>query len=235
MATDDANPKAQQEHVNVTTNLQELESRLRDELKLRHYAERVLDKRQEELELKEAKLVHLSHSVQKLKKELSDARHQLDSTRIQLQTRSTQLNEVRDQVFRLQPARGEITESEAKSLYQSLCKGIQRWVESRMSSLDSMGGARVGTMPGALQAYRLVALLRESARRCIDLDQSEEYHVFAIIMNYIGLGLFSKSFYCPIDESEDNATQLWIDKIEETMSGQRGLSFGRPLVFGMDI
>lgn len=223
MASADAIPTGHGEPGNMAPRLQELEARLSDELKLRRYTERVLDKRQEELELKEAKLLHLSQTVQRLKRELHDARNQLDSTKIQLQARSTQLNEVRDQVFRLQPARSEITESEAKSLYQNLCKSIQRWVESRMSSLDSMGGARVGTMPGALQAYRLVALLRESARRCIDVDQSEEFHVFAIIMNYIALGLFSRSFYSPIDESNDNATQLWIDKIEEAMSGQRGL------------
>lgn len=222
MPSDNETPVESAQPPSLTQKLRELEYRLSEEIRLRRYTDKVLDKRQEELELSEAKHVHLSHTVQKLKKELTDARHQLDSTRNQLQSRSSQLNEVRDQVFRLQPARSEITESEAKSLYQSLCKGIARWVESRMASLDAMGGARVGTMPGALQAYRFVSLLRESARRCIDVGQSEEYHVFAVIMNYIGLGLFGRSFYCPVDESDDNATQVWIDRIEEMMSGQRG-------------
>lgn len=205
-------------------NIDSLRQRLSEEVRLRRYTEEVLDKRQEELQLREANLLDLSHTLQRLKSELKSTQGQLDSAKVQIQSRSKQLNEVRDQVFRLQPTRSEITEAEAKSLYSSLCKGIQRWVENRMSSLDTAGGgARISTTAGALQAYRLVSLLRESARHCIDVDQSDEYHIFAVVMNYLWLALFSRPFYSPLDDSNDNSTQASIDKIEKAMSGQRGM------------
>jgi len=50
------------------------------------------------------------------------------------------------------------------------------------------------------------------------VHQSDEHHVIAVIMYYLWLALFSKSFYCPLDGSDDDATIIWIDELESTMS-----------------
>ncbi|KAH8169865.1 hypothetical protein LIA77_10409 [Sarocladium implicatum] len=200
----------------------DLEARFSDERKLRQYTEKVLDKRQEELEAEETQVVRLSHTIRKLKAELREANGQLDAAKAHLEKQSMQLDQVKDHVFRMKPRRDELTENEAKSLYADLCKGIRRWVDSRMSSLDTTGGVRVGGTPGALQASRLVSLLRESGRRCIDVDQSDEYHVFAIVMNYLWLALFSRFFYCPLDDAEDGSVQVWMERLEQSMRENKG-------------
>ena len=146
----------------------------------------------------------------------------MGAAKAHIQLQSAQLDEVKDHLFRLEPRQGDLTESEAKSIYADMCKGIQRWVDSRMSSLDATGGVRVGGSPDALQAYRFVSLLREHGRRCIYTDQSDDYHVFAIIMNYLWLALFSRFFYCPLDDLDGETIQTWMERVETTMTERRG-------------
>lgn len=194
-----------------------LETKLADEMNLRRFTETVLDSRQEELESQESLL----------KTQLADAQRQLAEARSQTKAKSKQLQDARDQIFRLQPPRNDITEAEAREAYKSLCGNVQRWAENRLKgALEDLDLGRLKTRPPPPQAARFVGLIREPSRRCLSVDQSDEYHVVGVIMNYLWLVLFSKSFYCPLDDSNADGTVRWIDELESTMSRlPRGTAF----------
>ncbi|KAJ6443835.1 alphaherpesvirus glycoprotein E domain-containing protein [Purpureocillium lavendulum] len=196
-----------------------LEVQLAEEVRLRRFTEDVLDNRQEELEAQEAENKKLLKKLESLKKELAETQDQLIEARNQSKAKAKQLQDARDQIFRLQPRRKDITESEAQETYKKLCGNVQRWVENRLpGTLDDMEGGRLRARPLGAYAGRFASLIREPAKRCLSLHQADEHHVIAIIMYYLWLALFSKSFYCPLDGSDDEATIMWIDELESTMS-----------------
>ncbi|KYK57886.1 hypothetical protein DCS_04899 [Drechmeria coniospora] len=195
-----------------------LETQLANEVLLRRFTEHVLDVRQEELETQEAENKKLLKKLETLKKELSDAQCQLIESRSQSKAKSKQLQQAKDQIFRLQPKRKDMTESEAQQAYKMLCGNVQRWVGNRLGPiLDDMETGRLRQVPSG-SAARLAPLIREPAKRCISVDMSDEHHVIAIIMYYLWIELFAKSFYCPLDDTVDDATVTWIDEVEAAMS-----------------
>ncbi|KAM5346904.1 hypothetical protein ACJ41O_009909 [Fusarium nematophilum] len=197
-----------------------------DETHLRRFTENVLDSRQQEIENRETEKSKLSAKVETLRKELANTQRQLSEARNQTKSKAKQLQEAKDQIFRLQPSRKDITEAEARESYKSLCGNVQRWVEHRIKDvLDDLERGRLKARPVPSEASRFVALLREQSRRCLSVDQSDEYHITGVIMNYLYLALFSKSFYCPLDDTEEDGTLMWIDELENTMSRlPRGMS-----------
>ncbi|KAM0275379.1 hypothetical protein ACHAPA_000241 [Fusarium lateritium] len=94
-----------------------LEDRLASETHLRRFTENVLDSRQQEIENRESEKDRLAARVEALERQLAGTQRQLA--------------EAQDQVFRLQPSRRDITESEARDAYRTLFGNVQRWVENR--------------------------------------------------------------------------------------------------------
>lgn len=214
-ATTNQDPESQASE-NQTAMLQ---TRLADEVRLRQFTEDVLDSRQQELESQEMQNQQLSKDLEAIRKELSDTQSQLAEARGQVRAKTKHLQDAKDQIFRLQPQRKDITESEAQDYYRNLCGNVQRWVENRLKPmLDDLDLGRLRTRPGPIQATRFVSLLREPSKRCINIDESDEHHVIAVIMNYLWLAFFAKSFYCPLDDTDADATVMWIDELESTMS-----------------
>ncbi|KAG8671561.1 hypothetical protein FPOAC1_004812 [Fusarium poae] len=188
-----------------------LEDRLTSETHLRRFTETVLDSRQQEIEDREMEKDELILRVEALEKQLASTQQQLEETQ--------------DQVFRLQPSRKDITESEAKDAYKTLVGNVQRWVENRAGHIiDELETGRLTSRLVPPEGSRLVTLLREQSRRCINVSQSDEFQIMGAIMNYLHITMFSKSFYCPLDDNDDGGTAVWIDELENTMSGlQRDL------------
>jgi hypothetical protein len=132
------------------------------------------------------------------------------------------LQEAGDQIFRLQPHREDITESDAREGYKTLCDKIQRWVENRLpATLEAVSSASI-KKPLPTQASKFLSLLREPAKRCLSVHHGDEYHVVAAIVYYLWLAFFSKPFYCPLDDSAQNSTLLWILGTESAMAKCRG-------------
>ncbi|PHH78596.1 hypothetical protein CDD82_2955 [Ophiocordyceps australis] len=196
-----------------------LETQLADEMRLRRFTEEVLDSRQEELEQQEHESSKLARRLEALQKELAETQRQLHEARSQAKTKAKQLQDAKDHIFRLQPRRKDITEAEAQEAYKKLCGNVQRWVENRLPPvIDELEAGRLRSKPPAAQAARLVSLIREPARRSLSAHQSDEHHVIAIIMYYLWLSFFAKSFYCRLDSSDSDATLAWIDGLESAMS-----------------
>ncbi|KAH7158082.1 hypothetical protein B0J13DRAFT_188218 [Dactylonectria estremocensis] len=188
-------------------------------MNLRRFTENVLDSRQQELESQETQKVQISSELDALKKELADTQRQLAEARTQNKSKSKQLQDAKDRIFGLQPLRNDITEAEAREAYKNLCGNVQRWAENRLKcALEDLDYGRLKLRTAPPQAARFVGLLREPSRRCLGVDQSDEYHVVGVIMNYLWLAMFSKSFYCPLDDANTDSTIRWIDELENTMS-----------------
>lgn len=196
-----------------------LENKLADEVRLRKYTEQVLDTRQAELEVSEAARHRLEAEVETLKHELARVKSQLADAQGRTKTKERQLSDAKDHIFRLQPARKDITDSEAVESYRVLCGNVQRWVDNRMKGvLDDLDFGRLETRPPPATAARFVSFLREAAKRGLDMDQSDPYHVIPVIMNYLSLVFFSKSFYCPLDDYEGDATLAFVDDLGAAMA-----------------
>ncbi|KHO00179.1 uncharacterized protein MAM_02102 [Metarhizium album ARSEF 1941] len=198
-----------------------LERLLNDERNLRSFTEQVLDCRQIELEVAESENKRLFKKIDQLVKELSESKAQLFEARAQVKSKDRNLQEAGDHIFRLQSQREDITESDARDAYRALCDRIQRWVENRLPvTLEAASSGQTKKPPPA-QATKFLSLLREPAKRCLSVHLSDEYHVVAAILYYLWLAFFSKPFYCPLDDSTEDATLLWILGTESAMAKSR--------------
>lgn len=195
-----------------------MQSKLADEAQLRRFTEEVLDSRQQEIESREDEKHQLAIELSFLKKELIDAQWQLAEARNLNKSKMKLLQEAQDQIFRLQPRRKDITEAEAQQAYRCLCSNVERWVNHRLKAILDLDIPQLAARPISTQATRLVQLIRSPAKRYLDVDQTDEHHIISAIMNYLYLFIFSKSFYCPLDDNTSDRTLKWVNELETAMS-----------------
>ncbi|KAL7812370.1 hypothetical protein V8C44DRAFT_69539 [Trichoderma aethiopicum] len=198
---------------------QDDKNKLEDEVRLRHFTEEVLDSRQEELQVQERENSVLSRKLESLQQELREAQSQLALARSQSTKKDKTAEGSKDQNNRPSPQRKDITEAEAQEAYRALCDNVQRWVEQRIRPvLDDLASGHFRCQPSPSQSTRFVSLLREPATSCLNVWHSDEYHFMALIMQYLWLVFFSRSFYCPLDDGDSETTAAWIDELESAIA-----------------
>ncbi|PTB71907.1 hypothetical protein M440DRAFT_1442213 [Trichoderma longibrachiatum ATCC 18648] len=198
---------------------QDDKNKLEDEVRLRHFTEEVLDSRQEELQVQERENSVLSRKLESLQQELREAQSQLALARSQSTKKNKTAEGSKDQINRPSPQRKDITEAEAQEAYRALCDNVQRWVEQRIRPvLDDLASGHFRCQPSPSQSTRFVSLLREPATSCLNVWHSDEYHFMALIMQYLWLVFFSRSFYCPLDDGDSETTAAWIDELESAIA-----------------
>ncbi|QYT00632.1 hypothetical protein H0G86_007711 [Trichoderma simmonsii] len=202
-----------------TSRKQDDKSKLEDEVRLRQFTEEVLDSRQEELELQEKENTALSKQLESLQQELKEAQAQLAQARSQSSNKDKAAEEPKRPTSRPSSLRKDITEAEAREAYGSLCENIQRWVEHRIRPvIDDLASGHYRCQPTPAQSTRFVSLMREPATSCLNVWHSDEYHFRALIMQYLWLVFFAKSFYCPLDDGDGETAAAWIDELENAIS-----------------
>ncbi|RFU77783.1 hypothetical protein TARUN_4436 [Trichoderma arundinaceum] len=198
---------------------QDDKSKLEDEVRLRQFTEEVLDSRQGELEVQEKENSRLSKKLELLQQELKEAQSQLAQAHSQSNKKDREAEESKSQSARSSSQRKDITEAEAQEAYRALCGNVQRWVEHRIRPvLDDLASGHFRCQPSPAQSTRFVSLMRESATSCLNVWHSDEYHFMALIMQYLWLVFFAKSFYCPLDDADGETTAAWIDELESAIS-----------------
>ncbi|OTA05700.1 hypothetical-protein [Trichoderma parareesei] len=198
---------------------QDDKDKLEDEVRLRHFTEEVLDSRQEELEVQERENSVLSKKLESLQQELKEAQRQLALARSQSNKKDKAAEGPKEQNTRPSSRRKDITEAEAQEAYRALCDNVQRWVEQRIRPvLDDLASGHFRCQPSPPQSTRFVSLLREPATSCLNVWHSDEYHFMALIMQYLWLVFFSRSFYCPLDDGDGETTAAWIDDLESAIA-----------------
>jgi hypothetical protein len=128
------------------------------------------------------------------------------------------LQEAHDHIFRLQPRRRSITETEAQEDFQGLVASVQRWVENRLSAiLDELddGSLRHKRCDPQL-ATKFLQLTSSQAKKYTNASESDEFHVVAAIMQYLCYEFFDKKFYCPLPDHRDEAATIiqLMDRVE---------------------
>lgn len=198
-----------------------LEARLREEEQSRldaeqwrRHADKTVDERQADIE-KLAEIVR--------QREASNG-----DLEAKVQEVEEQLRLARDHIFRLQPQRTEITETEAAASFQVLYENVRRFVQNRLqrilSDLDS--GVLENHTPRHLgDGTNLLDLVRGSARTWFEARESDEFHVIAAVMEYLRRVIFDKPFYCPLGSAEENRDRT-IQLIEKTAASMAKLPRG---------
>jgi hypothetical protein len=162
----------------------------------------------------------------RLEQELKEARLRLKKRDENSKQVTRQLQDAQDHIFRLQPRRTMVTETEAEQEFEELYNGIVRWVQNRLdgilNELDD-GHLQNRTCP-ADEANRILSFTCARAREDFLSDQSDEYHVTAIIMQYLCVRMFSTDFYCTLDyptqdgKPSEDLTMATIIRIGKAMS-----------------
>lgn len=200
----------------------------------------MLDERQKELQREEKKRAHAERQLQECRKELRD--HKTQATRVQRELEQSthqlskkleekqkseqrtlkQLNQARDHIFKLQPRRMDITETEAQEQFEDLYNRIHRWVTNRLEGiLDELESGQLRNRPFAKPgAKRFLGLNSARATQNMWCDQSDEFIVIAAIMRFLCRAFFNQSFYCPLRrQGEESDAAHTIDRIEAAMRG----------------
>lgn len=200
--------------------------------------EETLDYRQMELQRQESKTAKAEQRFQVCKDDLEKQKEEITRLQQEMEIRTTrwkkklgerqkgeqaalkQLGEARNHIFRLQPRRTDITETEAQELFGELFNGIQRWVGNRLEGiLDTLEDGQLRTRTYPRDAARnIVQLTSKRAMQSIRCDQSDEHLVIAVIMRFLCRSFFYRTFYCPLTiEGEQIDATVTIDRIEQLM------------------
>jgi hypothetical protein len=163
--------------------------------------------------------------IKKLNQELVELKLRFKKHEETSQKTSEQLHDAQNHIFRLQPRRTQITETEAQEEFEDLYNGIQRWVENRLEGiLNEMDDGYLQKRTCAAEdAKQILRLTGARAREDFASDQSDEHHVIAIIMEYLCRHVFQKDFYCPLGPGQapttsEDPTIATIKMIENAMS-----------------
>ena len=147
-----------------------------------------------------------------LREEVAALRQQLAQTQAQVAPQHG---------LRAPPRRlGEATEADIADKFRSLCSSVRQWVRNRLGPLlndldDGVLARRTPPPHGSV----LLSYVKEDATPWFLAAASDEHHVIACVMQYLKLALFDKSFYCPLDASQDGDRTIGLlDSICQSMT-----------------
>lgn len=200
-----------------------LRAELERETNLRMFTERVLDSRQQELETLEQAVSRLRLANQKLIKEPNRQELGSGKGRMGLTPTTTGQRHNVPQQSQTQKLSGAITETQASASWLHFRKEVQRWVQTYFAtSAPDAASPPVKVTASAVQGSRFVALLREPARHCTEIHRSDEFHIIAVIMNYLWHNIFSRTFSCPTGDAENETHGDWLNKAFVTIGRENG-------------
>ncbi|KAI8932990.1 hypothetical protein NX059_009644 [Plenodomus lindquistii] len=131
-----------------------------------------------------------------------------------------QLEDAHNHIFRLQPRRTDVTEAEAKEMFNDLFNSVQRWVGNRLDKvLDILDQGKLKNREFPRDAARkILALTGARALQSSGLDQIDEHHIIATIMEFIRRSFFDHTFYCPlVVGTEPKDVTPAVNRIEQLM------------------
>ena len=177
-----------------------------------------LEARKKELHVQKEEYNRLQ---QEMSKSTSQWKKKLGERQSGEQAALRQLNEAQNHIFRMQPRRNDITDTEAHDQVSDLYNGIHRWVESRLDKiLEMLDNRQLGNLSYPRDAAkRFLTLVSPRAMRSMRYDRSDEYLITSVIFRYLCKTFFSRPFYCPLTGPDNQVDAInLIDRIEKSMS-----------------
>lgn len=131
-----------------------------------------------------------------------------------------ELSRAQDHIFRLQPQRIEITESEATRRFEAIISQTTTWVMNMLDPIlqDLDSGVLEDLIPPKRGGERIFSLMHDAAKDNYRIQDSDEYHFVAIIMQYLLQHILDRPFYCsPTEDPRENGEKLFIDGVFAAM------------------
>lgn len=142
----------------------------------------------------EKKLSQSSTSLEATKSKFEESQSRCKELQIQIEALREELKETREQVFRLQPLRENITQSDALREYIALCHSVKSWIGLRLDSALNTGSINVAKMHTA-SARNLIYLLTKSGLDGTLYPDTDEHNIIAIVMEFLRTKIFETELY----------------------------------------
>ncbi|EJT79196.1 hypothetical protein GGTG_04283 [Gaeumannomyces tritici R3-111a-1] len=150
----------------------------------------------DEQETTHKKLEAVEDELKATHKKLEAKEDELKAALKKLEAKDDELKATRDHVFRLQPLRADLTEDEAIGSYTRLHQAVVYLVRSRLKPvLEALKGGRLlSCRPVPDQAEAFKDLIKDAAKKHLQLAGADEYHVIAVVMEFLHREVFKKPF-----------------------------------------
>ncbi|KAL8409416.1 hypothetical protein RB594_007736 [Gaeumannomyces avenae] len=162
-----------------------------------------LKAKDDELEEARKELKTKDNDLEESRKELKTKDDDLEESRKELKTKDDDLKEARkeleatrDHVFRLQPRRADLTEDEAIASFTGLRQAVVYLVRNRLKpALEALNSGRLlSCRPVPDQAEAFKDLIKDAAKNSLRVAGADEYHVIAVVMEFLHKEIFAKPF-----------------------------------------
>lgn len=155
---------------------------------------------------------HLSRRLEVTKTNFEESQARCKNLQIQVEAIGKDLKETREQVFHLQPHRGNITQSDALREYIAICHSVKSWIRLRLDNALNTGSINVEKIHTS-SARKLMSLLTQCGLNGTRYSETDEYNLIAIVMEFLRARIFETDLYGAVDVQDLKL----IDQIEKNM------------------
>lgn len=187
--------------------------------------EEILKERQRNANLISQLQTTLSQSEDSLrttKVELKESQSTCKALQDRIEDLGEDLKETREQVFRLQPLRENITQKDALEDYTAICHSVKSWIGLRLDNALNTGVLNAANFSLA-SARKLISLLAKVGLDGMQYSQTDEHNIVAIVMQFLRTEIFEREFYGAV-EGEHLALLAQIEKNMKSLNPRRGKS-----------
>ena len=170
----------------------------------------------------EKKLFQSNTSLEATKTKFEESQARCKNLQIQIEAIGKDLKETREQVFRLQPHRENITQSDALREYIAICHSVKSWIGLRLDNALNAGSINVAKIHTG-SARKLMSLLTPCGLNGTRYHDTDEYNLIAIVMEFLRATIFETDLYGAVD-GQDLELIYQIQKNMKNLVPRRGKS-----------
>ena len=211
-------PRSSQESIDIamlTSNLLAAEKRLEESLKETKTNADLISQL-------EKKLSQSNTSLEAMKSKFKESKSRCKELQCQIEALGEDLKETREQVFRLQPLRENITQNDALREYIAICHSVKSWIGLRLDNALNTGSINLAKMhPDS--ARKLIGLLTQNGRGGTVYPDTDEHNIIAIVMEFLRVKIFETDLYGAV-ERQDLKSIYQIQKNMKNLTPRRGKS-----------
>lgn len=113
-----------------------------------------------------------------------------------------ELTEAHDFIFSLQPRQNQVTETEVAADFQSLCQGVEEWVETKLGDHIHDGSLTKGF--DYSHAKKFLNYVSPPGHEAFGIPDTDEYNISGAIMKFLCIEILCKDFYVDIERGAMN-------------------------------
>lgn len=170
----------------------------------------------------EKKLSQSNTSLEATKSKFEESQARCKNLQIQIEAIGKDLKETREQVFRLQPHRENITQSDALREYIAICHSVKSWIGFHLDNALNTGSINVAKIHIG-SARKLIGLLTDSGLNGTPYPDTDEHNIISVVMEFLRTEIFETELYGAVD-GQDLELIYKIQKNMRNLVPRRGKS-----------